>query len=157
MENNGGAATGLVQKKTEPATSTGKDHVEIARVIVSQLQETEGLGGLIDSPRTLLVMRNAIQILSEADENVDIERIFLVIADREYRRGIIGKIEAGTPNYWDESWNAEWRKDADPLYSNSQQRIARRRGLVHFWTKEWDTFPEDYVKSVARSLQALVR
>jgi hypothetical protein len=156
LENNG-ATAGL-----EAEAATGQ-HIlnasgalpgdeEIEKKLELQMQS---LRSAIDSPKTLLIVRNAALTLFEVDGEVTQQAIFLLVTDKDYRKGIVDSLISETPNYWDDSWNAAWTKEIEPLYSNRQQRIARRRSLISFWTKEWDSLPEDQTKLVGEALGAL--
>ena len=146
MENNG---TGEQLTRISDSIS---DDAEIERKLESALS---GLRLLVDSPKALLIMRNAALTLLEVHGTVGPERMLLLVADPEFRAGVVNLLVRDTPKYWDETWNAVWHKDAEPLYSVRQQRIARRRSLIAFWTKEWSELPEEEVAHVGRILAAL--
>jgi hypothetical protein len=128
------------------------DDAEIEKQLELRLSE---LGDEIFSPKALLIVRNATLTLLEVTGAANPEATFLLVADQQYRQGIVNKLVAETPSYWDETWKAAWTKEIEPLYSRLQQRITRRRSLISFWTKEWDTLPPDQVKKVAVTLKAL--
>ncbi len=111
----------------------------------------------IDSPRVLLILRNAALTLLEVHGSIGLERMFLLVADSEYRAGIVDHLVTETPKYWDDTWNAAWAKDSEPLYSKRQQAIARRISLITFWIKEWSELPKHEVEHTSKALQALAR
>lgn len=108
----------------------------------------------IDSPKTLLIIRNAVLTLLEVGDEVEDQMLSYLLADKDYRDGVVNRLSSQTPEYWDESWSKAWVKEIEPLYSKAQQRIARRRSLLSFWTKEWDTLPAEQVKHALEALLA---
>jgi hypothetical protein len=156
LENN--ATTGSVTTASE----SGRQAPELARLlpddaeIEKQLElRLSEIGNQIFSPKTLLIVRNATLTLLEVTGDATPEATFLLVADEQYRQGVVDKLVTETPNYWDDAWKAAWTKEMEPLYSRLQQRITRRRSLISFWTKEWDTLPPDQVKKIAATLKAL--
>lgn len=127
------------------------DDAEIEKNLQEHLHP---LSERIDSPKTLLIFRNAVLTLLEIGEQVDEQELLLLLVDKEYRQGIVDRLGSSTPKYWDQTWNAAWVKEIEPLYSRMQQKIARRRSLISFWTKEWDSLPADQVKHAAEVLSA---
>ncbi len=134
------------------ATSDILDDRSILSVVDNVVR---AVSNAIDTPRALLIVRDAALTLVEVREEISYERLLLLLADKEYRQGIVTRLVNTTPNYWDSSWNAAWKeKDAEPLYSEQQQRIARRRSLISFWTKEFDTLPTDQLNHVNEVLHS---
>ncbi len=126
---------------------------EIEKKLESCMQH---LRPAVDSPKSLLIVRNAALTMLEVEGKAEVQSVFLLVRDKDYRQSVVDKLAAGTPNYWDEVWNHAWTKEVDPLYSSEQQGIARRRSLISFWRSEWDTLPEDEVSQIVKNLQQLV-
>ena len=125
--------------------------------IEAKLESTmKELRDVIDSPKSLLIAKNAVLTLLEVEGSADFQTIFLLVKDKKYREGIVDKLESETPNYWDQKWNEAWSKEIEPLYSVAQQVIVRRRSLINFWTKEWNTLPEDEVRRIVTDLSTLI-
>jgi hypothetical protein len=99
---------------------------------------------IIDSPKTLLIVRNAILTLLEtSEEEVNRDTVGQLLRDNNYRAQVVGKLKDQTPDYWSEQWDVSWHKDKEPLLSAGQERITRRASLIEFWTEEWGTISED--------------
>lgn len=120
----------------------------------------------IDSPKTLLILRNATLTLLELNDaklfkegkmpRLDAASLVSLLSDSEFREMILGRLVSTTPDYWDENWNHAWTKDADPLYSERQQRIMTRRSLISFWRNEWSTLPSEQVEQAMQVAKSLV-
>lgn len=141
--------TSEIQSEVE-VSSTLPEDLEIETKFESSMQR---LSTAIDSPKTLLIARNVLLTLLEVEGKVDERLMLFLLKDKEYRQGIVTRLASDTPDFWDEAWKQAWKKQIDPLYSSEQQRIVRRRSLISFWTKEWDTLPKDQVKHVIAALQ----
>ena len=150
LANNGRVESGTI---VEERTSELRYSIPADAEIEAKLQAHLGaLGDKVDSPKTLLILRNSVLMLLEVGDEVDNQSLILLIADREYRKGVVNRLTTNTPNYWDQTWNSSWTKEIEPLYSRAQQRITRRRSLISFWTKEWDTLPPEQVRHAAEAL-----
>lgn len=116
----------------------------------------DSLTDVIDSPQTHLILRNAALTLLEIQgEDFSIRKIYELLTDDRFRSSIVSMLAKMTPPYWSEEWSLLWRKDADPLFSASQQRIVRLTGLLTFWTKEWGEIPYDIKRHVAEMLKGM--
>lgn len=110
----------------------------------------------IDSPKALLIIRNAALTLLELNkaglfeqksaQKLDLTLVKALLSDPQFRQTTVERLIATTPNFWDHNWEQAWTKDAEPLYSERQQRIVRRRSLISFWTKEWQALPRDQLE-----------
>jgi hypothetical protein len=119
----------------------------------------------IDSPKALLIIRNAALTVLELNElklvgqenkrSLDLSSLLSLLTNSEYRQRIVERLISTTPNFWDESWDQAWSKDAEPLYSERQQRIVRRRSLISFWTKEWQSLPKEQVEHAVQIVDSL--
>jgi hypothetical protein len=119
----------------------------------------------IDSPRALLIIRNAALTLLELSEiktagqlrpcNLDWNSVKSLLSNSQYRQTIVDRLISTSPNFWDENWDHVWSKDAEPLYSEQQQRIVRRRSLISFWTREWQTLPKDQIEHAVLVITSL--
>ena len=136
------------------ATELGASIPDDAEIEIKLQANLRPLSDRIDTPKTLLIFRNAVLTLLEVGDQVDEQELLLLVLDKEYRQGIVNRLVSSTPDYWDQSWNAAWTKEIEPLYSRMQQRIARRRSLISFWTKEWDSLPAEQVRHAAEALSA---
>lgn len=120
-------------------------------------QFMEALANIVDSPKALLILRNAALTLLELPEHtLDVEKVCELLTDDQVRAGVIKKLSEETPPYWSEQWNSLWEKDVDPLLSESQQRIVRRISLVTFWSKEWDGIPAEVRSHVAEAAKVMI-
>ncbi len=146
MENDG-----RINQLTETKESIPSDS-EIERKLEPLLA---AVGSAIDSPKVLLILRNSALTLLEVHGSIGLERMFLMVADSEFRSGVVNHLVSETPVYWGNAWNEAWAKDREPLYSKRQQAIARRRSLITFWTKEWAELPEHEVRHATEILQGL--
>jgi hypothetical protein len=116
----------------------------------------DSLTDVIDSPLTHLILRNAALTLLEIQgEDLSIRKIYELLTDDRFRSSIVSMLAEITPPYWSEEWSLLWRKDAEPLFSVSQQRIVRLAGLLTFWTKEWGEIPYDIKRHVAEMLKGM--
>jgi hypothetical protein len=127
----------------------------------------------IDSPKTLFILKNALLTELElygAESGSSLKRgcktqysgsgaIFVecLLSDAQFREKVVDMLISTTPDVWDQNWNSVWNKDADPLYSERQQTILRRRSLITFWTNEWKTIPDEQVESAINVARALPR
>jgi hypothetical protein len=119
----------------------------------------------VDSPKALLIIRNALLTALELNElelpeqgnnqTLDLSALWSLLTNSEYRQRIVERLISTTPNFWDESWDQAWSKDAEPLYSERQQRIVRRRSLISFWTKEWQSLPKEQVEHAIQVVDSL--
>ena len=99
---------------------------------------------LIDSPKFLLIVRNAtLTLLEISEQEISRDKIGQFLRDDNYRAEVVGMLREQTPAYWSEQWDASWHKDREPLLSAVQERITRRASLLEFWTTEWRTISED--------------
>jgi hypothetical protein len=115
------------------------------------------LRNYIDSPKSLLILKNAFLTELEvygtqplqkksAKSVCDAKFVVCMLSDVAFREKIVDMLISTTPAIWDESWNHSWSKDAEPIYTEKQQRILRRRSLINFWTKELDSLPAEQVR-----------
>jgi hypothetical protein len=146
LENNGRG------KQVAEILESIPDNLEIQRQLSPVLRLFESN---VDSPRALLILRNSALTLLEVKEGFELERMFVLLADSEYRLGVVNRLINETPKYWDPAWYEAWGKDGEPLYSKRQQAIARRRSLINFWTEEWKEISEHEIRHAIEVLQSL--
>ncbi len=108
---------------------------------------------VIDSPKSLLIVRNAILTLLEVPgERFSREKVGQLLRDDNYRAELVRNLNEQTPEYWSSQWDASWRKDKEPLLSTAQEQITKRGSLIEFWTKEWPTIGEDVKGHLTKAL-----
>jgi hypothetical protein len=144
MENDG-AGVALVSRD-EP---TWEDTGSRLHSIMTSLED------LVDSPKALLVLRNATLTLLEAGEEFTYSKLYYLLSYDEYRKTVTNRLRQATPGTWSAGWNGAWQKDAEPLLSVAQEKMVRRNGLITFWSTEWMSIPEDLKAHVLRVVSAL--
>lgn len=116
----------------------------------------DAVADIVDSPKAHLILRNAAATLLElADHNLSVGEVCRLLSDDHFRDDVIEKLSEETPQYWSEQWNSLWKKDAEPLSSDAQQRIARRISLMTFWGREWSGIPAEVRRHVAEAARAM--
>jgi hypothetical protein len=180
MANNVGRIIETAGKIASPASSRGTSASVVEQesetppildlppqaLIESELQtQLHKISENIDSPKALLIIRNAALTVLELNElklvgqednrSLDLSSLLSLLTNSEYRQRIVERLISTTPNFWDESWDQAWSKDAEPLYSERQQRIVRRRSLISFWTKEWQSLPKEQVEHAIQVVDSI--
>jgi hypothetical protein len=157
MANNGGR-TAVVEEPAE-RSETDSSVLLLAEEELNNVlgQHLRSLSDIVDSPRQQLILRNIILTLLELPEHeFTIEKAHALATQDQTRTEVIEKLKEGTPQYWSNDWNQLWKKDADPLLSMSQQRIASRTKLITFWSGEWATIPPEARDHVANALKGIL-
>lgn len=141
----------------EPESNPSSDfNLPSENIIEKKLQyQLRPIRDRIDSPRTLLILKNAVLTLLELEvkqgdsnspEKIDGNSLLSLLSNDDFRKVTLAKLASSTPSFWDDNWDRAFAKDAEPLYSERQQRIMRRRSLIVFWTKEWDSIPKEKIE-----------
>jgi hypothetical protein len=154
LENNGGRGiTKAPELRQELPIISLPREAELNRELSTAM---DSLIDAIDSPRTHLILRNAVLTLLELPgEDFSIRKVYELLTDDRFRSSVISRLGETTPPCWSEEWSLLWRKDADPLLSISQQRIVRLTGLLTFWTKEWGEIQYDIKRHIAEMLKGM--
>jgi len=146
MENNGNRAVGshtLTKLSDETLNQELENHLAPIKDV-------------IDTPRTLLIMRNAILTLLETpDQPFSWKSVHALLTQDEFRADVVNKLEGATPKFWREDWDSLWKVDEDPLFSKAQQRIVIRQSLIVYWTQEWSHTPKEERMHAAKIVEAL--
>jgi len=112
----------------------------------------------IDSPKTLLIMRNAVLTLLETpNQPFNWKAVHALLTQDDFRADIVNKLKQVTPKFWREEWDSLWKVDEDPLFSMAHQRIVRRYSLIVYWTEEWSHTPEKARIHAAEIAQAFAQ
>ncbi len=120
------------------------------------LSHLEVVKDAVDSPKFLLIIRNAVHTLLETpNQDFTWKAVYALLTDEKFRANIIDRLKGATPKFWRDEWDNLWKVDEDPLFSKAQQRIVKRQSLVVFWTEEWDTLPKKEKMHVADTVSML--
>ncbi len=142
-------------RREEPiaATSSILAEADLAKKLSRAMHSMQEL---IDSPKTHFILRNtALTLLELPDHSFDLERAYLLLTNNSAREKIVRELLENTPEIWSETWNSLRLKETDPLYTAAQQHCVTRVQLARFWTKEWETIPEETRVHVANLLATL--
>lgn len=157
------------QRSTTVATSRDGDSgvvvaADIEKINQTLAQDVDFLCNIVDSPQTLQILRNTLLLALFASEKgndtTDINSrsvtCAVLLSDDLFRTDTINALNKDTAAIWSDEWNSAWRKDAEPLYSRTQQYMSMRASLITFWTREWNTIPEETRRHVAKLLVKIV-
>lgn len=146
MENNGERGINSIpffKQSNEQLNQEMLDHLDV-------------VADAVDSPKFLLIIRNAVHTLLETpDQDFSWKAVHDLLTDEKFRSNVVGKLKEVTPKFWRDEWDKLWEINEDPLFSKAQQRIVKRQSLIVFWTEEWDTLPKKEKVHVAEVVSIL--
>jgi RNA polymerase-interacting CarD/CdnL/TRCF family regulator len=120
------------------------------------LDHLDVVADAVDSPKFLLIIRNAVHTLLETPgQDFSWKSVHELLSDEKFRSNVVSKLKEVTPDLWREEWDKMWKVEEDPLFSKAQQRIVKRQSLIVFWTEEWDTLPTKEKMHVAEVVSML--
>jgi hypothetical protein len=146
MENNGDRginSNSFFKQSSEQLNQEMLDHLDV-------------VADAVDSPKFLLIIRNAVHTLLETPgQDFSWKSVHELLSDEKFRSNVVSKLKEVTPDLWREEWDKMWKVEEDPLFSKAQQRIVKRQSLIVFWTEEWDTLPTKEKMHVAEVVSML--
>ncbi len=146
MENNGSrevSSPPFFKQSDEQLNQEMLDHLEVIKAAV-------------DSPKFLLIIRNAVHTLLETpNQDFSWKAVYALLTDDKFRANVIDKLKEVTPEFWRDEWDKLWKVEEDPLFSKAQQRIVKRRSLIIFWTDEWSTLHKKEKMHVSEAVSRL--